>query len=312
MPGRITADLVVTAGSDRRIVGRRALFATLVLLTIAVLLALAAYALSAGGFGTADALLLLFFGLNQFLVAIFVFAAAFSLFANLEVGRRIIKGNPKYAGGSIAHVGLAIMFLGFVSSSVYDEKQTVSLSQGKATDVMGYRLTYKGYSPIDQEKFAFHVNVEKGGLNETVSPIMYVSSYSQGLMRNPDIINLVTKDFYVAPLSLESSSSENSSAAEHIELKKGEKKSSGGMTIQFVDFDFPATEKAAMLEGREVKIGATLKVQEGNDSPQEVKPFRVMSKETWKKDPQCTRIGMNSGFQTSGPTGRARKTHRSR
>ena len=65
MPGRITADLAVTAGSDRRIVGRRALFATLVLLTIAVLLALAAYALSAGGFGTADALLLLFFGLTM-------------------------------------------------------------------------------------------------------------------------------------------------------------------------------------------------------------------------------------------------------
>ena len=41
------------------------LFATLVLATIAVLLALAAYALSAGGFGTADALLLLFFGLTM-------------------------------------------------------------------------------------------------------------------------------------------------------------------------------------------------------------------------------------------------------
>ena len=41
------------------------LFATLVLVTIAVLLALAAYALSAGGFGAADALLLLFFGLTM-------------------------------------------------------------------------------------------------------------------------------------------------------------------------------------------------------------------------------------------------------
>ena len=40
------------------------LFATLVLLTIAVLLALAIHALSAGGFGVADALLVLFFGLT--------------------------------------------------------------------------------------------------------------------------------------------------------------------------------------------------------------------------------------------------------
>ena len=65
MSGRITADLAVTADSGRRIVGRRALFAALVLLTIAVLLALAAYALSAGGFGAADALLLLFFALTM-------------------------------------------------------------------------------------------------------------------------------------------------------------------------------------------------------------------------------------------------------
>ncbi len=40
-------------------------FATLVIVTITVLLALTAYALSAGGFGLADALLLLFFGLTM-------------------------------------------------------------------------------------------------------------------------------------------------------------------------------------------------------------------------------------------------------
>jgi membrane glycosyltransferase len=45
--------------SDTRIVGRRALFAVLVVSTVAVLLALAAFALSPGGFGIADALLLL-------------------------------------------------------------------------------------------------------------------------------------------------------------------------------------------------------------------------------------------------------------
>ena len=41
------------------------LFAVLVVVTIAGLLALAAYALSAGGFGLADALLLLFFALTM-------------------------------------------------------------------------------------------------------------------------------------------------------------------------------------------------------------------------------------------------------
>ena len=62
--GRAASDLAVSAGSDMRIVGRRALFACLTIATIAVLLALAAHALSAGGFGAADAFLLLLFGLT--------------------------------------------------------------------------------------------------------------------------------------------------------------------------------------------------------------------------------------------------------
>jgi membrane glycosyltransferase len=50
---------------DTRILGRRLAFAGLVLVSIAALLALAARALSAGGFGVADALLLVLFGLTM-------------------------------------------------------------------------------------------------------------------------------------------------------------------------------------------------------------------------------------------------------
>jgi membrane glycosyltransferase len=63
--GRGTTELPLSGYADRRIVGRRTLFATLVVVTIVILLALAAYALSAGGFGIADALLLLFFVLTM-------------------------------------------------------------------------------------------------------------------------------------------------------------------------------------------------------------------------------------------------------
>ena len=65
MSGRGITDLPLTNGSDARIVGRRALFLCLVLTSIATLMALAGYALSAGGFGLANALLLLFFGLTM-------------------------------------------------------------------------------------------------------------------------------------------------------------------------------------------------------------------------------------------------------
>jgi membrane glycosyltransferase len=63
--GGTIANLALSGSSDSRIAARRALFAALVGTSIAVLLALAAYALSAGGFGAADVLLLLFFALTM-------------------------------------------------------------------------------------------------------------------------------------------------------------------------------------------------------------------------------------------------------
>jgi len=73
----------------------------------------------------------------------------FALSANLQVGWRIVQGNPKYAGGSIAHIGLAVMFLGFVGSSKYDDKQTLSLAKGKTVEALGCKLTYTGFKQID-------------------------------------------------------------------------------------------------------------------------------------------------------------------
>jgi membrane glycosyltransferase len=62
--GISTERFALNSGSDVRIVGRRVQFATLVVLTIGALLVLAGHALSAGGFGVADAVLLILFGLT--------------------------------------------------------------------------------------------------------------------------------------------------------------------------------------------------------------------------------------------------------
>ena len=214
-------------------------------------------------------------GLANIQIGLLVFGAIFALFANVQVGWRIVKGNPKYAGGSVAHIGLAIMILGFVTSSVYDSKQTLSLVEGRPVEALGYKMTYSGYRPIGGEKYAFDVRVEKDGKTNGVSPIMYYSSYTQGLMRTPDIINLITKDFYLAPLSLEQKGSGADATMEKVQLRKGESKKVGELEIRFDDFDFPVLEKAAMLEGRESTIGARLEVMEYGKKPVLLIPSKV-------------------------------------
>ncbi len=215
-------------------------------------------------------------GVSDILVALFVFGSAFALFANIQVALRIFKGNPKYMGGSVAHVGLAVMFLGFVASSHYDTKETISLVQGQPVKALGYTLTYQGYKPVDSEKYAFHVTVEKDGRRYAVAPIMYYSSYNDGLMRNPDIVNLITKDFYLAPLSLEQPGDQQKGTIEKSTLKTGETKKIGNLKITFLGFDLPVMHTAAMMEGKDITIGAKLSVSRDGSPPRTVTPVKVI------------------------------------
>jgi len=106
---------------------------------------------------------------------------------------------------------------------------------------------------------------------------MYYSKYNEGLMRNPDIVNLISKDFYLAPLSLEQPEQSENKNMQKISFKKGETKKVGDFEITFLDFDFPVMEKAAMLEGKDVRIGATLQVKAYGKKPVDIVPAKVLN-----------------------------------
>jgi len=219
-------------------------------------------------------------GVNDALILLFLFFSAFALAVNIIVGFRIIKGNPKYSGGAVAHIGMALMFIGFVASSRYDDKQTVSLEEGKTLSVLNnYQLTYLGYQLMEQEQYSFDIRVEKDGNTEIVSPVMYFSKFTNGLMRIPDILNQVMQDFYIAPVSLETP--ESKSKEEIHSFKKGEMKTIDGMKITFVDYDFSDEEKGKMVtKSREVQIGADFLV-EMNGIIEHIKPlFQMVNGET--------------------------------
>jgi cytochrome c-type biogenesis protein CcmF len=213
--------------------------------------------------GLVTMLLVLLLGKEEFLILFFTFCSGFSLFANLQVAYGIYIGNPKFVGGSIAHIGIAIMCLGFVTSSRYDQKQTVSLERGKPVQAMGYTMTYVGYHPFETEKYAFNVEVEREGNKRVVAPTMYFSKFTNGIMRHPDLINYLTKDFYVAPLSLEEAGARNE---QKVELQKGNQATVGALGIIFMNYDFSNVQKGAMVEGKDFAIGVDLQIVDGRKS----------------------------------------------
>jgi cytochrome c-type biogenesis protein CcmF len=123
-------------------------------------------------------LVLVAFGVSDIVILLFLFGAAFALSVNVQVGWTIVRGNPKLAGGAIAHIGIAVMFFGFIASSEYDATQTVSLPQGTPVEALGYRLTYEGYSVREGDHYAFAV-IEKDGRSFHLAPVMYSSSYNE-------------------------------------------------------------------------------------------------------------------------------------
>lgn len=209
-------------------------------------------------------------GVKDLKMILFAFASAFAFFVNAEIAFKILRRNLNKAGAYIAHMGLALLFLGVIASSKYDKSIDVNLIKGEAADVFGYKMIFTGYSPTSDGKYKFNILISKNGIKYLASPIMYYSEYNQGIMRNPDIVPFVTKDIYISPISYDDGSTTESAGTTY-KMKKGESVKHNEVEIQFLDFDFPEDARQKMMSGGDFTLGAKLVVKSYGKS-QEVEP----------------------------------------
>ena len=220
----------------------------------------------------ASALIIILGGINDVMLAIMTFSSMFTLIVNLEIAFKIIKDKALYAGAYIAHTGLALFMLGVVATGGFTQEKQIELEKGKPVKAFGYNITFLGYKPVENgKKFAFNVQLQKENNVEIISPVMYRSDFNNSLMREPDILNMLTKDFYVTPLSYSTGDDTHNHNGEKFTLKEGEEISFDNKTIKFVEFDFPQSEMNKMRAGSDFTIGAKLLVIDGNNK-YEVEP----------------------------------------
>ncbi len=112
-------------------------------------------------------------------------------------------------------------------------------------------------------KAKFNVNVQRSGSKASLEPVMFESAYNNSLMRTPDYISYMTKDFYVEPVSLE----EDSSAEPQniVALIKDEPKYYGPMMLTFRSFDLGEHGKGGMMAGGSMTVGAVVEVKVDDD-----------------------------------------------
>ncbi|HEX2786743.1 MAG TPA: cytochrome c-type biogenesis CcmF C-terminal domain-containing protein [Ignavibacteria bacterium] len=206
-------------------------------------------------------------GVQDFLFALFALAALFAFFVNIEIAVRLFKKQRDNIGAYIAHVGLALVFLGIIASAKYSKEENLTLELNKPVNAFGYTMTYVGASPFEDAnnktdtKYHFNILLEKDGKEMVLQPVMYYSAFSQGVMKNPDIANFATKDLYISPMGLVEP--ETFAQEDLHEFKKGEVKQVGDLSVEFVDFDFGNMQKGGEeIQSGNFEMGAILKVKD--------------------------------------------------
>jgi cytochrome c-type biogenesis protein CcmF len=209
-------------------------------------------------------LIVLFGGITDIMMILLALSASFALFINLEIAIKIIRGNLKMLGAYVAHIGIALFILGVIGSAAYSDQTDLDLVKNQPREAFGYQMTFTGYNPIENNtKYAFNIELKKGDKNYKVSPIMYISDFNNGLMREPAILSMFTKDIYVSPLGYEDQPQAHIHG-ETISLEPGGSKEVEGAKIEYKDFERP--DPSAMTGSGNFQMGTKLIVTKNGKS----------------------------------------------
>jgi cytochrome c-type biogenesis protein CcmF len=202
-------------------------------------------------------------GVRDTAMGAFVFASVFALVVNVEMAWKARALGIVGLGGKFAHIGLAVFFLGVISTGKYSASRDLSLQLNTPTEALGYTFTYLGNRPVDDGKYAFDVAVENAEHRLVLAPVMFQAG-EQGIMRNPDIATSVMRDIYISPVSLNEASHNH---AESYTLPKGETVSMGKVTARFVRFDMGShANQGGMTGDGGMTIGSVLELTDGRDT----------------------------------------------
>ncbi|MBI5326032.1 MAG: cytochrome c biogenesis protein CcsA [Ignavibacteriae bacterium] len=134
------------------------------------------------------------------------FSSFFSIVINLVFIFRVGRRKLRLVGSYISHLGLALLLLGALTSSVFVSQKHINLKNTVSDEALGYKFTLVGRDQIqknmpDREKYKYHLKVQGNGVNSIVSPIIYWSDFNerQAPFFEPGIKRYVTKDLYVSP-----------------------------------------------------------------------------------------------------------------
>ncbi len=195
------------------------------------------------------------------MLALLTISSVFTIVINSEIAYRVFKGRIAKVGAYIAHIGIALFLLGSIATGGFTENKQVDLVKDQPVNVLGYDLTFTGYKINAEGKYAFNIDIERGGSKSSAAPVMYVAEFNNSLMREPDILNKFTKDFYISPISYDDKQNSDGHSHDDVTINKGQTHTYHESQITFTGFNFPENQMSSMRDGGGFEIGALIEVE---------------------------------------------------
>jgi cytochrome c-type biogenesis protein CcmF len=209
-----------------------------------------------------------------------LFSAFFALYGNSAVFWRVARGNPKLAGGSMAHVGFALVLLGIFGSSVFNDPVTDGAGAdlgagnrdnfiaplGTPVEVDGYTVTYNGIATNEEGRSVYVMDwTSPGGTPFQTRNVVYKDGRDQWI-QHPVVREGLFRDLYVAAFPR---AMDNGDPRELL-MRRGEssglRDASGRARFQlsFVNYDLAVRPESGGLspDSVDLAVGATLEVRD--------------------------------------------------
>ncbi|MEL7169667.1 MAG: cytochrome c-type biogenesis CcmF C-terminal domain-containing protein, partial [Bacteroidota bacterium] len=228
------------------------------------------------------------------LVLLLAFAAFFAFWGNSLVLWRIGRGNLKLAGGSLTHVGFAVMLLGILTSSFFNspltdgqgasvggDRDNFIVEKGQTKSVEGYTFTYTGEGYNDEGKPVYILDVTTpSGRSFEARNVVYQDSRDQTI-QSPHVDKTLMQDLYIAvyPSFMFGPTEEEQNG--EIMLQRGETRSLGNTigsgreySLRFVDYELDIDEAVVDIDPATVDLAVAARLELTNQSTGETRTLR--------------------------------------
>ncbi|MBD3380589.1 MAG: hypothetical protein GF404_00190 [candidate division Zixibacteria bacterium] len=190
-------------------------------------------------------------GVNRIDHLIYLFLAYTTIAINLQIIASIRGLTIVRLGGHISHIGLGVVLVGFLISSVFARSSDlVKLGNDQAKQVLDLKCRFLGigqnfFDPDNRVK----IEVETADGRYVADPVFYQDPYSRQTMINPYIKKHLFYDTYFAPQRYLPDYTT-------LTLAKGDTNSAYGYDIRFNSFKMESHDQTGTM-----KVGASLDIR---------------------------------------------------